>query len=229
MLKHKNIQYKFLLPDKQIKTFDLKIDLKEFLSETVYTNKPDWCKLENNKCSHCPFNSLEQEYCPVALNLVDIVDDFGEILSYLEVKVQITTEERQIVKLTSAQTALSSLMGLYIATSNCPITDFFKPMAWYHLPFASYEETLIRAVATYFLEQYFKYKEGKKPDIDLQGLSKIYHDIQILNKHMAKRLKSACVKDSPINALVSLDIFAQCFPLSIENTMNDIKFLFKTL
>jgi len=224
----KVIIYEFLLNNKEIKKFELKLDIENILiikNESV--SPPKWCNLEENQCPHCPLSKNENKFCPVALNLVDIVEDFGKILSYQNLKVRVTTEERQTIKKTTAQSALSSLMGLYIATSECPITNFFKPMAWYHMPFATYEETLIRAVATYSLYQYFKYKDGKNPDLDLKGLSKIYKNMQILNSSMAKRLKSACTMDSPINALVSLDIFAQCFPMAIENTMEELKIIFK--
>jgi hypothetical protein len=227
MTESKTISYEFLLPDKTLKKFDIEISSNNIIKKNKpLVNPPEWCKLDVNQCPHCPLKNSEYEFCPVSLNLVDIVEDFGTILSFQDVKVRVTTSERQTIKTTSAQNALSSLMGLIIATSECPVTNFFKPMAWFHMPFATYEETLIRAVATYSLYQYFKYKEGEQPDLDLKGLAKIYKDIQILNKSMANRLKTACTKDSPINALVSLDIFAQCFPLAIENTMEEIKFLF---
>ena len=42
-----------------------------------------------------------------------------------------------------------------MATSACPITSQLKALTHYHLPFASAEETLFRAVAAYLLNAGF--------------------------------------------------------------------------
>ena len=55
-----------------------------------------------------------------------------------------------------------SLIGIYMVTSGCPIMDKLRPMARFHLPFASTEETIYRAISTYLLGQYFLEQKGKK-------------------------------------------------------------------
>lgn len=222
------IRYDFSLPDETVKTFIVDVDGKSIRSNIKYQlSSPDWCKLEFHQCPHCPMKAEEAEFCPLAQDLVEIVDDFGKILSFEEVKVRVTTSERTVLKRTDAQVGLSSLMGLYIAVSSCPLTDFFKPMARFHLPFATFDETLWRAASTYLLSQYFNHHEGADVDMTMAGLSQIYKDVQKLNNAVASRLKASCDKDSPINALVSLDMFAQCFPLVIEDALTDIEYLFK--
>ena len=52
---------------------------------------------------------------------------------------------------TSAQQAMSSVLGLIMATSGCPWTDRLRPMARFHLPFASEAETLYRSVGMFLL------------------------------------------------------------------------------
>ena len=43
-------------------------------------------------------------------------------------------------------------------------------MARFHLPLASSAETIYRSVSMYFMAQYFLAKEGKEPDLELEGI-----------------------------------------------------------
>ena len=162
------IQYKFTLADGSKENFNLELndntlELINFAPE----NLPDWTKLDFHKCPHCPFDSSSVPYCPVAKNLVPIVTLFEKLLSYDEIYVEVVTKERSMAQDTTAQRAISALMGLVMATSGCPHTSFFKPMARFHLPFASEKETLYRATSMYLLAQYFLEKEGHGFDHDL--------------------------------------------------------------
>jgi hypothetical protein len=162
----------------------------------------------------------------VAVHLRKLIAICKNVLSYDTLHVDIITPERIISRGTTAQRGVSSLMGLIIATSGCPHTNYFKPMARFHLPFASAEETVYRATSMYLLAQYFLRKQGAEADLELKGLAKIYHDIQIINKAMAKRLSAITDKDSAINALVLLDIFAKALPFAIEESLEDVRYLF---
>jgi hypothetical protein len=148
------------------------------------------------------------------------------VLSYDEVKMEVTTPDRLVVKSTTAQRAVSSLMGLVMATSGCPHMAFLKPMARYHLPFATQEETIFRVVSTYLLEQYFRHKQAQSVDLELENLKKIYGEIRIVNTAMASRLRTIGAKDSAVNAVVLLDIFAKMLPYSIEDSLEEIRYLF---
>jgi hypothetical protein len=113
-----------------------------------------------------------------------------------------------------------------MATSRCPMTGFFKPMARFHLPFASTAETIWRATSTYLLAQYFKQQDGGEPDLVFAGLIQIYNNIQTVNSSFVKRLRSACNGDSMINAIVLLDMFAQSMPSAIDESLEEIRCLF---
>ena len=52
--------------------------------------------------------------------------------------------------------AIRSLIGLIMALSGCPHMEFFKPLARFHLPWASLEETTLRSASIYLLMQFFK-------------------------------------------------------------------------
>ena len=136
------------------------------------------------------------------------------------------TPERIIFRETSAQKGLSSLIGLIMATCGCPHTVFLRPMARFHLPFANALETVYRATSMYLLAQYLRRKQGLDADLELEGLKKIYSNIQLINVAMAERLRAITDKDVALNALVILDSFAQFVPFSIDESLDEIRHFF---
>lgn len=147
-------------------------------------------------------------------------------MSYDKVRLEVTTPERTISKDTTAQIGISSLLGLIIATSACPHTGAFKPMARFHLPFSSEPETIYRATSMYLLAQYFLRKQGGEADLDLKGLTAIYRNIETVNKALASRLRAASEQDAAVNAIVLLDLFAKILPYTIDDSLDEINHLF---
>ena len=139
---------------------------------------------------------------------------------------EVVTEQRWIAQRTTAQLGISSMMGLVIAACGCPHTAFFKPMAWFHLPLASEEETLFRATSFYMLAQYYSQKDGRAADFEFEGLAKIYQNMQTVNCAIAQRLREATANDSSVNAIVILDSFAQIVPFAIEESLEELRYLF---
>ena len=92
------------------------------------------------------------------------------VLSHQTLDAEVISGGRSIRANTSAQAVASSIMGLISATSGCPHTAFLKPLAWFHLPFASEEETVFRAVSAWLLKQYFRECDGELGDWTLDGL-----------------------------------------------------------
>lgn len=129
---------------------------------------------------------------------------------------------RDIYCETSVQNGLKSLMGLLIATSECPHTDFFKPMARFHLPFADTQETLWRSASYFLLQEYLKRLNSNDKSLSLEPLKEKYRDIEILNTFMAARLSGASQKDSAVNAIISLDIFAKRIGPDLEKRLASI-------
>jgi len=190
-------------------------------------NPPDWTKLGNNQCPHCPLSPDTHPHCPLVLNLVEIVESFEGIMSYDTVNMEVVTEDRRIIHETTVQRGIGSLMGLAIATSGCPHTHFFKPMARYHLPLATGEETIYRATSTYLLAQYFLRREGREADLELDGLLALYEDIQVLNSAVADRLREATGTDSSVNAIILLDAYAKAIPYVIGDSLHGVRYLFE--
>jgi len=165
-------------------------------------------------------------HCPLAVNLVNIIYELDTLYSYHQIHVKVIMENRTISQETTVQKALGSLMGLVIATSGCPHTRFFKPMARFHLPLADAEETISRVTSMYLLGQYFMQEEGHTVDFHFKGLMQIYENMHIVNKETAKRLRVAGKTDSAVNAIILLDIFTYVLPMSIDSQLQEIRHLF---
>ncbi len=221
------IEYRFQIDADQSDRFIVSLDAATLQTiNSVTAEQPVWTDLDVHKCSNCPLDSSIVPKCPAAENMISLVDRFNQLLSYDKTKVVVVTEERIVCSDTTVQRGICSLMGLLMATSGCPLTAFFKPMARFHLPFASTEETIWRATSTYLLAQYFRLQEGGKPDMIFEGLRDFYSQIQTVNMAFAKRLRMACQQDSMVNAIILLDMFAKSMPSAIEESLEEIQYLF---
>ncbi len=226
-MKNITVQYRFKLAKQSDEVFNLNIDAQTLsLRNNIPDALPDWTKLEFYQCPNCPLLPSQAPHCPLASNLVNIVSRFNRLLSYDPIEVEVTSQKRIISNLTTAQRGLRSLMGLIIAVSNCPHTVFLKPMARFHLPFSDETETIYRATSMYLLAQYFRKKEKNKPDFELDGLTEIYHNLHVVNTSIAHRLRNASQTDSTLNALVLLDIFTKTLPNAIDESLQEIRYLF---
>jgi hypothetical protein len=221
--------YKFIFNSGAQKEFNIELD-NVTLNFIKTENKacPEWTKLSCFKCPNCILDERQYEFCPIAVNMIDIVDYFGNFASYEPVEVIVTAQERTYIKKISLQHGVSSLIGIYMVTSRCPILDKLKPMVRFHLPFATIEETKYRAISMYLLAQYCINQHGGQPDWDLHKLADAYDNIRTVNESFCKRLRTIERKDTNLNALVVLDIFADSVNLSIDRRMvDDLDYLFK--
>jgi hypothetical protein len=222
------IAYEFTLPDGDQERFDLSFDANTIeLISNPPPSKPFWSKLEFEQCPHCPLSSSRHQYCPVALNLVPAIDSFDHLMSFEEITIRVICENRTVIQKTSAQEGISSLMGLLIAGSSCPVTHFFKPMARFHLPFANRKETIWRATASYLMAKYFTRDGLTVSDMTLNGLAKIYNDVARLNDAVVQRLRAATNRDSTVNALVHLDVFAKFLTPPLEDSLAQLESIFE--
>lgn len=225
---HITFEYFFKFTDRDDAHFVIKLDGNTLnYVQNGRQKTAEWARLDNEKCSNCPLQTSETAYCPIALNLVSILPSFTDLVSYEMVDFLVKSEERTYMANTSLQRGLSSMLGIYMVSSGCPVMAKLKPMVRYHLPFASVEETVFRSASTYLLGQYFKHKQSLIADWDLQGLIHIYEEIQEVNMGMADRLRSVPAKDANINALIVLDVFAKELPQNIEQSLNSLAYLFR--
>ncbi len=224
-----SIEYEFSFEDGAVKKFLIKLD-QETIS-IVYpkpTDFPDWTILEKEQCECCPLTSEQTPYCPIALNIAELVEEFKDYFSYDNCLVRCFTQERTYEKKTSVQEGLFSIMGIIMATSDCPVMSFLKPMARFHLPFSTIQETMVRSTSMYLLRQYFEHKKGEKPDLDMEKLDQHYEKVQKVNKGILARISNLAQKDADRNALIILNSLAQLFAVEIDDNLTSVYYLFDT-
>jgi hypothetical protein len=222
-----NYKYRFSFKGGREEVFDIRLDgLRLEPMEKLPQKLPEWTRLEFNKCSNCPLDPLETFYCPLAARLMPLVDKMNDVISIDEIKVEVTLDERIITRDATAQEGISALMGIITATSGCPHTVFFKPMARFHLPFANTDETFYRAASMYMLGQYYRWQAGKSVDMDLTGIHTFYEQVAIVNKGIADRLRCEKREDGSVNAIVLLDMFVKSMPMLLDETLEGLKPLF---
>ncbi len=215
------IQYTF---DLEHATLHYEVDVdREFDLKQNRPDAPAWAKLGHNQCPNCPLSVKDCAYCPAAVDLVNVVTDFQRLPAVEAAKVTVVTPEREYFKETALEEGLRSLMGLIMATSACPILHKLKPNARNHLPFASQDEFIIRSAALYLLRQYFNYREGKRPDWDLQGLISINEELGTLNQAFWQRVHEACESDSNLKALLSFFNLSSSVSYSLEAQLQKIR------
>lgn len=220
--------YTYKFKEKPEIHFSIRLDAKTLrLIQSGEPQHSDWARLENKQCQNCTLKKEEHNYCPVALNMVEILPKFRDVYSYEQVEVFVKNSQRNYSATTSVQHALGSMLGIYMVSSGCPILNQLKPMVRFHLPFASLEETMFRSVTTYLLGQYFNYLNGERADFEMEDLVKIYKEIQQVNYDMADRLRTISAKDANINALIVLDVFAKELPQNIMESMKSLQYLFE--
>ena len=223
----KNIFYKyqFDFPDGHQKQFRVDFDRQSLRSHLSNEGEyPDWTRLEYNQCIGCPLTSEDYLYCPLAINLVPIIYWCKDLVSYDEVDVTVTSEEREVRVHTSLQRAISSLLGLMMSSSACPKMKFLRPLARFHLPLATHEETIFRAVSATFLKEYFS--EDKVNADPLKELKQQYNELQDLNRFIAERIRNAIKHDAAVNAIVLLDVLSKQVSFSIDDSLQQIRYLF---
>lgn len=208
-------------------TFTVELDPKTLRNVAAPPEPaPEWTKLSSSKCPNCPLKEEDSPTCPAASSLADVVARFANIFSYERVSARVTVPERVYEKDVSVQEALSSLLGVYMVSSGCPVLGKLRPMVRFHLPFATELETITRSTSMYLLGQYLVAQDGGTPDWSLTGLSADFEEASKVNRAFAGRLRAAALKDANVNALIRLDSVARSVPDLIESQMDELRFLF---
>ncbi len=224
-----DVRYRLTFPDGSDARIDVAVDdaTLDLRAPLPAGDPPEWTRLKNRQCPNCPLDPEVVSHCPLAVALAPLVDIARDVASFATTVAEVTTPERTIRVETTMQRAIASLMGLVIATSGCPHTRLFRPMARFHLPFASEEETIYRATSMYLLAQYFTARDGDTPDLAMAGLRAAYREIHTVNTHIARRLKEVIELDASVNALIILDLFSKALPDTIEDQLEEIRYLFE--
>ncbi len=227
MEKYYSITYEFEFETHEHKRFEIRLDTDTITAvRTSTVPLPAWTDLGYATCSCCSLSPEQHERCPLAVNIADLVEEFKDVPSFDVCRVRCTTPERTYSKKTDVQEGLFSIFGIVMATSTCPEMNLFKPMARFHLPFATTQETAIRLTGFYFLRQYFRQQRGGSFDLSLQSLKDHYARVQQVNEGILRRIRQVARKDADRNAIVILNSLAQIMTMEIEDGLDSLVTLF---
>lgn len=213
-----SIEYRFEWPDGRTLAVPILLDAVtlQVVARPQAEDDLPWVQLNASQCPNCPLRVDTHPRCPVAQRVAPLLTQFADATSFEAVKVEVCTAERNYSAATTVQQGVSSMLGLVMATSGCPVLDPLRPMARFHLPFASYEETAYRALSMYLVAQHLRANQGLAPDWALDGYIAMYEAIQQTNAAFGQRLKRFITNDANANALVILDCFAAMTSMDVE-------------
>jgi hypothetical protein len=219
-----NIAYRFDLPDGSAKTLEFAFDAVDFkMLKAPPDPPPFWTELAFSRCANCPLDEGLNPHCPAALQLASALEPLSELVSFDAVGVTVTQAERTVYAQTSAQQAMSSVIGLVMATSGCPWTDHLRPIARFHLPFASEAETLYRSIGMFLLARAIA---GSDESRGFAALESLYENLHVVNRDMSRRLGAAARTDPARNAMALLDAYTTLLPAALERSLDELRPLF---
>jgi hypothetical protein len=220
----RRIRYRFDLPDASIKTLEFSFDPSDFrMSNPPPADPPFWTELGFNQCANCPLSESENSHCPVAVQMTSALEPLKALVSFDTVGVTVIQEERTVQAETTAQQAMSSVLGLIMATAGCPWTDHLRPMARFHLPFASEAETVYRSICMFLLAREILDEEGSQ---GFGVLEELYRNLHVVNRDMSRRLGAATRTDPARNAMALLDSYTTLLPAALECSLDELRPLF---
>jgi hypothetical protein len=221
--------YVYAFEDGTSREFDVRIDERHMrLILPDRADYPAWTALDFCRCPNCPLDAAHHAHCPSAVALTEVVDFCKDRISHEKVEAIVATRNRTFVHTTPLHVALSSLIGVCMATGGCPVMERLRPMARFHLPFADDEETMFRAMSAYLLGQYFIMKQGGKPDWQMENLVGMYDEIKAVNRSFCDRVRAISTKDSNVNAVIGLDCFADAVIFSLnQHFMEQLELLYQ--
>ncbi len=223
-----SIAYAFTFADGAVIRITPRLDGRTLsLLRTEEPSRPAWTRLDAVGCPGCPLARQGSSHCPVAVSLVELVEKFGDHVSHEKVALTVTTAQRTYQANATLQAALSSLTGIYMVTSGCPVMDKLRPMVRFHLPLAELTETTYRAASMFLLAQLMRARRGLSADWSLKGLEDLYKAVHEVNVHIARAIRTASTLDANANALVRLDLFTEGGAFSIDDALKELESLFE--
>lgn len=222
--------YEFNFPGGSKKTFTMDFDpvSHELLSKLNFRVIPGWTSLEYRKCPECPLDSEVFSYCPVAYNISGVMTSFGSLVSTEKCFVRCITYQRSYSRMTDVMTGLSSILSLIVFSSPCPYLEGMRPLARFHLPFFTPEESLVRVVSFHLLSQYFVHKKGGVPDHGLKKLNESFISLKMIQEGMMARTRGMFIGDACVNALHSFHVMIQFIGYELESVLECLEPFFGT-
>jgi hypothetical protein len=224
MSQPRRIRYGFALPDGSARTLEFDFDPVDFrMLRAPVENPPFWTALGFCRCANCPLDEASSPQCPAALQMAPAIEPLKELASYDQVGVTVMEDERTVFAETTAQQAMSSVLGLIMATAGCPWTDRLRPMARFHLPFATEAETVYRSICMFLLAREIS---GANQPQGFAALEELYRNLHVVNRDMSRRLGAVASTDPARNAMALLDAVTTLVPAALDCSLDELRPLF---
>lgn len=217
-------KYSFSFPHRDTITFNVSLNSISHYINTCPVDPPAWSRLVSHQCAPCTLTAEHHPFCPIALNIAELVTAFKDTASYVHCTVSCSSVERMVTKDTSVQEGLASILGLLMATSGCPVMDFFRPMARFHLPFSTVDESIFRIGAMYMLRQY--YRNGSSRRDPLAEMKTHFSEVKLVNAGILERILNITGLDADKNAIVTLTSLAQILEMEVDTKLESLQSLF---
>ena len=213
-------RYVFSIQDKPQYEIPVSIDSEtlNLIDRSDRQHEP-WTELQHHQCPNCPLDPGDVRYCPVAANISNVILQFKDGLSIETTHVTAIGPERTYSKTTDLQRGLNSIFGLIMASSDCPHFQWLKPLARFHLPFASFEETLFRALSSCTLSELIEHKTVRDIDNICELVKHRYEQLAIINASLIKRIGHIGKGEADRNAIVTFHSYCQMFNLSLSGEL----------
>lgn len=221
-----SITYRFTIDGGTTETVTLTMGHADFVITPPAEPPPAWTALSFHPCENCPLPPEDGAVCPFARALSGFIERFDCYDSFQMADVEVITPQRTISSRRPLQQGMAGLVGLAGAASGCPVLAFFRPMARFHLPFATEEETLLRTFSSFLLGRYLQEGGNGAVCIDVEGLRAHSAAAATVNRGMADRIRAAFTKDAVVNAIVILDMFAQAVPYVLKDALAELRYLY---
>jgi len=165
------------------------------------TQIPDWARLACHQCSNCPLNAKDTEYCPAALDMIDLAERFSHSNSYDTVTMHVWTYGEMHTIRTDLQRALSYIYLAIVAHSSCPHAALLAPVMKFGKMFIDFDDAIFYALSMKLVSAYLNEDEknpgkAKVPPLDGPRI------LSIVFTGLLARVKESSMLDANINALV---------------------------
>ena len=199
----RQIIYRSAQPDRGTVQIDIHLNAQGLLDDLPATG-PAWTRCEGAACGDC---GSDGAHCLAALAIVPVVERCGELTSLDVVTAEAISNERHCQVAGPAARPLASIMGLLMAASGCSRLSAFRTMAQFHQPFATAEETVVRAAGFWLLQSW---AAGTLAAADpFAPLREAWEGLEDVNRQVGRQLQLHCHTDAAPNGLAYLDALAK--------------------
>lgn len=185
-------------------------------------NLPDWAKLNNYKCSVCPFTSVDMPYCPAIVDIIEIIRIFEKLKSYEMLEIRYSQGNLNFSKTLDCQKALSCIFAERLFTSACPILNKHHMMMKFIPPLPDLDQLNFHLLADAILRHYV-IKKNSDYDFEIMDCKIDFKAREDVYMHLLERIRFGSKNDGNLNAMIALNNLNILASLSFDQFLEKIR------